>query len=195
MGRDKELRFPIPIYPIKNRKIDYRVLLWVILISNRDNNDSNKVKRYLYLNKLNKHSSKILKNLNIKKRSLKDKINALCDEGVMDYIPDCNKYYEIFCKNIYNENEYILLTKSKIKHILNSELNSNEIKVYLIITDILIGKEEEEISRRELIERTGLSIRTISTITNKLSEKQFIDINKENIIYSNNRKNIYRIKK
>ena len=201
--KEHNYKLPIPIYCIDDKKVDYRLLLSLINISNYNKNDTED--RYIYFNKLYDNIEKVLSEVDLKtEKTLFKKIDYMEEQEIIKPLyrkrnekveDDLNVIYglRINCKSKDNNN-YILIEKKLLEQLCGFGMSNNEIRVYLAICSYFTFKREPyPISIKELKSITGLGDKTISSCIKVLELYRFVELTKNNTREGNSKNKLFKL--
>lgn len=182
LERIYKYEFPITSSQVnlKNKKLDYKVLMLMTFLSNKQHEDDiDKVGednwRFLYRNKLTRYSDLVESMSNNKIQTVIKVINKMSklDCKVVDVRKtECNDI--IYLINYKTDNKDFVTIETKIMEALIHSFNSNAIKVYILLK-YMCRDGERKLSREWIAKQIGLSgkshnnLQTITNITDELS--------------------------
>lgn len=189
---------------LKNKKVDYKVLMLLTLLSNKNTDDEimetgeDEKWRYIYRNKLSYYQDLVedLSNnkLNTIFKTIKKMEKLDCKVINVRKTEDNNIVYDI---NYSNNGREFITVETRIMQSLIHTCNSNAIKIYIILR-YLCRKGKKQVSQKWLIDQIGLSEKSknnyqiITDITDTLHLCGYI--NKEiKVIDNKNTINVYEV--
>ena len=184
IGNYGSFELPVPTYVI-DKKIDFRLLFALLLRSNNNLEDD-----YRYIDYESLNVNAICKELNICKKTFRNKVKYLEDVNIITYK---NTSRGLVMRINYNKDgKYYVTLQHEIMHHLLRNFNSNNIKIYIVLKiycDML--KNKRSITAAELCSQLGYATNSKNNLnnmykwTNKLEEDNLIEKTRSRIYWIN----------
>lgn len=157
---------------LRVKEIDYRVLLYLVELSNFNIEDDADY-RFLYLNKLNKHIKEIAEEIGVSEKTIQRKINILKKHELIESTMIEDEIIYLIRVKEYEKNFVVLSSDERYKL---QKLKSNTIKLYLVIKYTLEYRESNKIQLIHLADSIGASIKNVSPIARMVEELEAIGL-------------------